>query len=402
MIVASMTEDLFEKVEASRDEIVESLSNLIKVKALSPENGGDGELEKAQYLEEFLEGFEIERYDAGDERARDGVRPNIVTRITGEESKTLWIISHLDVVPEGDLALWETEPFEPVVKDGKIYGRGSEDNGQAVVASLFAAKAIKELGLTPKYSIGLAFVADEEVGSKYGIQHLLEQDIFNKDDLILVPDAGSPQGDQIEIAEKSILWLKFSIYGKQGHASRPEGKNAARKATKFLFELDEALHKEFTKSNLLFKIPKSTFEPTKRDKNVDNVNTIPGLDVSYMDCRIIPDYDPQSVVDYVNDLKTKYGSIEVEILQKESSPPTPETSEIVTKLAEAVEKVKGIKPVKVGYGGNTCGAFFRKSGFQTAVWSTIDGTAHQPNEYAVIDNIIEDAKVYAILPFMRP
>lgn len=395
-----MTQDLFEKIEVSREEIVGVLSNLIKVKALSPENGGDGELEKAQYLEGLLKGFEIERYDARDERVSDGVRPNIITRITGEESKTLWIISHLDVVPEGDLALWETEPFEPVVKDGKIYGRGSEDNGQAIVASLFAVKAIKELGLTPRYSIGLAFVADEEVGSKYGIQHLLEQDIFNKDDLILVPDAGNPQGDQIEIAEKSILWLKFSIYGKQGHASRPEGKNAARKATKFLYELDEALHKEFAMSNSLFKIPRSTFEPTKRDKNVDNVNTIPGLDVSYMDCRIIPEYDPQSVVDYVNDLKAKYGSIEVEILQKVSSPPTPEDSEIVAKLAEAVEKVKGIKPVKVGYGGNTCGAFFRKFGFQTAVWSTIDGTAHQPNEYALIDNIIEDAKVYAILPFI--
>lgn len=395
-----MTPDLIDTIQSSRDRIVETLSDLIRIKALSPENGGDGELDKAEYLEQLLEGFEVERYDARDERARDGIRPNIVTRIEGEEAKTIWIISHLDVVPEGDLQLWDTNPFEPVVRDGRIYGRGSEDNGQAVVASLFAAKAIKELGLKPRYSLGLAFVADEEVGSKYGIQHLLKQDIFHKEDLILVPDAGSPQGDQIEIAEKSILWLKLSVHGKQGHASRPEGKNAARKAMKFLLALDEGLHREFGKSNSLFQIPTSTFEPTKREKNVDNVNTIPGLDVSYVDCRIIPDYDPNDIIRYVKQLKEEYGSIEVDVLQNESSPPTSEDSEVIVKLAEAVEKVKGVNPVKVGFGGNTCGAFFRKAGFQIAVWSTIDGTAHQPNEYAVIDSIVEDAQVFAVLPFI--
>ncbi len=395
-----MNQTLFDKIESSRDHMVETLSDLIRVKALSPENGGDGELDKAEYLIPLLEGFDVERYDAEDSRARDGVRPNIVARIEGEEAKTVWVISHLDVVPEGDLSLWDTNPFEPVVKDGRIYGRGSEDNGLAVVASLFAAKAIKELGLKPKYSLGLAFVADEEVGSKYGIQHLLKQDIFDKEDLIVVPDAGSPQGDQIEIAEKSILWLKFSTHGKQGHASRPEGKNAARKAMKFLLALDERLHQEFGHSNPLFKIPISTFEPTKREKNVDNVNTIPGLDVSYMDCRIIPDHNSDDIIKYVNRLAEDFGSIKVEVLQNESSPPTSEESEVVARLSEAVEKVKGVKPVKVGFGGNTCGAFFRKAGFQTAVWSTIDGTAHQPNEYAVIDNLVEDAKVFATLPFM--
>lgn len=395
-----MTRNLIEKIESSRDQIVETLSNLIRIKALSPDNGGEGELEKAEYLTQLLEGFKVERYDAEDERAREGIRPNIITRIDGKEAKTIWIISHLDVVPEGDPSLWDTDPFDPVVKNGRVYGRGSEDNGQAVVASLFAARAIKELGLKPRYSLGLAFVADEEVGSKYGIQHLLKQNIFHKEDLIVVPDAGSPRGDQIEIAEKSILWLKFSVHGKQGHASRPEGKNAAREAIKFLLVLDEALHKEFGKSNPLFHIPTSTFEPTKREKNVDNVNTIPGLDVSYMDCRIIPDYDPQDIIEYVNELKEKYGSIEVDILQNESSPPTSEDSEVVAKLSEAIETVRSIKPTKLGFGGNTCGAFFRKAGFQTAVWSTIDGTAHQPNEYAVVDNIVEDAQVFAVLPFM--
>ena len=119
----------------------------------------------------------------------------------------------------------------------------------------------------------------------------------------------------------------------------------------------------------------------------------------------MPEYDVDEVVSFIEDVRKFYeirdnAKIEMEIIQKESSPMTPESSEIVEKLKIAIEKVRNIKAEVVGIGGNTCAAFFRKAGFETAVWSTIDGTAHQPNEYAVIDNILNDAKVFAILPFV--
>ncbi len=59
-------------------------------------------------------------------------------------SQTLWVMTHTDVVPAGDIKLWTTtQPFEPLVKEGKVYGRGSEDNMQSMVASIFAVKALK-------------------------------------------------------------------------------------------------------------------------------------------------------------------------------------------------------------------------------------------------------------------
>ncbi|RLI78611.1 diaminopimelate aminotransferase [Archaeoglobales archaeon] len=397
--------ELFSIVESFRDEIVETLSNLIEIKALSPEWGGEGEYDKAEYLMTKLGGLEVERYDAEDSRAKFGIRPNIVARLHGKTDKTIWFVSHLDVVPEGDPKLWETDPFKAVVKNGRIYGRGSEDNGQAIVSTLYAAKSIIKAGLKPECSIGLVFVADEETGSKYGIQHLLKKNVFSKGDLFIVPDAGSPNGNVIEIAEKSILWIKFKIHGIQAHASTPKNLNAARRAMKFLMDLDEKLHSKFNLTNNLFNPPISTFEPTKREKNIDNINTIPGLDVSYMDCRILPNYDIEEVVNFIEDVRKFYeirdnAKIEMEIIQKESSPMTPEDSEVVEKLKAAIEKVRGVKVELKGIGGNTCAAFFRKAGFETAVWSTIDGMAHQPNEYAVIDNIVNDAKVFAFLPFV--
>lgn len=401
-----MMVELLDRIGEYRDFAASLLAQLIETVAISPDNGGEGEFDKAELLMQHLDGFRIERYDVEDERAKENIRPNIVARIRGESNRTLWIVSHLDVVPEGDRSLWHTEPFKATIAGDKIYGRGSEDNGQAIVSSLIAAKAILDLGLKPKYSLALAFVSDEETGSRYGIQHLLEEGVFKQDDLVVVPDAGSPDGSMIEIAEKSILWLKFMVYGKQGHASRPDTSyNAFRRAIKFLRDLDKALHIKFDAENDLFTPPTSTFEPTKREKNVDNINTIPGLDVSYMDCRIIPDYDVEDVLKFIMEFKREYElsdgyRIDVDIVQRESSPPTPENSEVVQILKKALKISRNIDAKVYGIGGNTCGAFFRKAGIGTAVWSTVDGVAHMPNEYAVIGNIIEDAKTLALLPFL--
>jgi len=398
-----MIKQIQEVVDEYRDGMVKTLCDLVRIKAVGPESGGEGELDKAEYLMKLLDGFEVERYDAPDDRAKGGVRPNIVARLKGKKDRRIWIVTHMDVVPEGDLKLWSTPPFEAIIRNGRIYGRGSEDNGQSLVASLFAAKAIMELE-KPEYTLCLAFVSDEETGSRYGIQHLLEQKIFKRDDMFVVPDAGNRDGSMIEIAEKSILWLKFTIHGRQAHASMPNiAVNASRYAMKFLLDLDKELHRRFNASNELFQPPTSTFEPTKKESNVDNVNTIPGLDISYMDCRILPDYDINDVLRTVEEVKKRHESevkIDVEVIQKEYSPPTPEDSLPVSLLSKAIEVSRGIKPSVFGVGGNTCAAFFRKAGFPAVVWSTIDGMAHQPNEYAVIDNMVADAKVFAVLPFL--
>ena len=335
-----MIKDIAKIVESYRDEMVKVMCNLIRIKAISPDVGGEGELDKAEYIQSLLDGFEVERFDAEDKRAKGGIRPNIVAKMEGKEDRMVWIVSHMDVVPEGDPALWQTPPFEPVIKDGKIYGRGAEDNNQAIVSSIFAGKTILKLGEKPKLGLGLVFVSDEETGSKYGIQYLIKKGIFDKDDLIVVPDAGNERGDEIEIAEKSIVWIKFKVHGIQSHASTPK-LNANRRAMKFLLELDRVLHERFNAKNELFNPPYSTFEPTKREKNVDNINTIPGLDVSYLDCRILPEYDVDEVIKVIEEVKKKYElrdkmPIEMEIIQKESSPPTPEDSEVVLKLKKAI------------------------------------------------------------------
>ncbi|MCS7144045.1 MAG: M20 family metallo-hydrolase [Archaeoglobaceae archaeon] len=396
---------MLKAIDRMKDEMVELLCKVIEVKAISPDFGGEGELDKAELLMKYLKDFDhVERFDAKDERAKGGIRPNIVAKVKGVVNKTIWIITHLDVVPEGDERLWRTPPFKAVVENGRVYGRGSEDNGQSIVSSLFAGIAVLNADVKPKYNLGLAFVSDEESGSEYGVKHLLKQRVFSKEDLFIVPDVGSQRGELIEIAEKSILWLKFEVFGTQSHASMPI-KNASRRAMKFILDLDEKLHSKFNAKNELFDPPYSTFEPTKREKNVDNVNTIPGLDVSYMDCRILPEYSVEEVIDYIESVRRFHEirdkeKIDVEVIQSSSSPKTPENAEIVLKLSETILNLRSIKPKLFGIGGNTCASFLRKEGFRESVaWCTTDSTAHKPNEYCKIENMVEDAKVFFSLFF---
>src|SRR4030067_3757831 len=103
-------EELFHQVEKLKPEMTETLTKLIRVPAVAPENGGDGEKRKAEELAEILAtvGFDqIEHFDAADSRVSSGKRPNIITYLRGESNvERLWIGTHVDVVPAGEETLW--------------------------------------------------------------------------------------------------------------------------------------------------------------------------------------------------------------------------------------------------------------------------------------------------------
>lgn len=395
------------RIASSKAEIVELETLLTSHPALAPESGGDGELEKVIALEGWLksQGFtQFQRFDAPDSRVSSGIRPNLVVTIPGkDDSFAVWFMAHTDVVPVGELSLWHTDPWKVVEKDGRLYGRGVEDNQQGLVASTVAALALLREGITPPHTVKLLFVADEEVGSTYGIKYLLkEHNLFKKDDIILIPDGGDSQGATIEVAEKNLMWLQFTVKGKQTHGSRPdEGINATLAGYDLALRV-HGLETVFDKRDTLFDPPYSTFQPTKKEANVPNINTIPGEDVFCMDCRILPCYTLDQVrVELrrcVKEVEDKYGvKVEWTEPQTAESPATPVDAPVARRLAEAVKAVTGVDTRFIGIGGGTVGAELRVKGFNAVVWSKLDETAHQPNEYTIIDNLISDSQVMAYM-----
>lgn len=400
------------RIASYRGEMIDLQRGLTAIPAISPDNGGEGEYEKARYLMSVIEAYRlgtIVEINAPDPRARGGVRPNIVIRHRGNHSRTVWIITHMDIVPPGEISMWEGDPYVLRTDGQRIYGRGVEDNQQDLVASLFAARACIDEGVSLSSSIGLIFVSDEETASSYGLDYLIKHpdNPIRKEDLIVVPDSGTTEGTMIEIAEKSILWLRFRTVGKQCHGSTPSlGRNAFLAASRLIVSLHEGLHKRFHKMDPLYDPPVSTFEPTKREANVPNVNTIPGEDVFFMDCRILPDYNLEEVESYARSeadrIETQFGvRVEISAMQRvQAPPPTRSDASVVAALKEAIGYVYGVEATPRGIGAGTVAAYLRLKGYPAAVWSRGDHTAHQPNEYCIIDNMVGNAEVFAYL-FLR-
>ncbi|MDR1124392.1 MAG: M20 family metallo-hydrolase [Elusimicrobiota bacterium] len=400
-------ENMFKTIEGMRDYILDLQRNMTRIPAISPDAGGKGEYQKAAYLEAELKKFkfdEIIRIEAPHKEAEGGVRPNLIAKYYGEnKNKTLWLLAHIDVVPEGDRAMWKTDPFELTLDaDGDtMYGRGVEDNQQAVVAALLAARAVMESGKRPPVNLGIMLLADEETGNKYGIEYVVEKrgDLFGKDDAFIVQDSGDPEGKSIEVAEKTVYWLKFTTQGKQAHASRPgDGNNAFVAGSALALALRKALYAKFDKKDNLFDPALSTFEPTKKEANVPNVNTIPATDVFYLDSRILPSYDVKDIdaeiAKVVKTIEDEYKvKVSIETINKQSSIATPADAELVKRYSEAVQKVNGVKAGIIGIGGGTFAAPVRNLGLAAVVGSRIYENPHTPNEKASIKFTLCDAKV---------
>ncbi|PJB88891.1 diaminopimelate aminotransferase, partial [Candidatus Peregrinibacteria bacterium CG_4_9_14_0_8_um_filter_44_15] len=312
-----MKTKLFKQIESYEAYAVELQRGLTAIPALAPSSGGDGEYDKAKWLEGELKKLKfdsIEWINAPQKEAKNGVRPNIVARYKGKNpGKTLWLMSHLDIVPPGEAKLWNSDPYKMVIKGRHLIGRGVEDNQQATVSSILVAKAMMELDYRPEFDLALLFCADEETGSGFGADYIAEHkpETFGKNDMFFIPDSGTEDGSTIEIAEKSIMWLKFQVKGRQCHASRPSlGINAMKAGAELIVLLDE-LNRRFPNKNPLFCPETSTFEPTKKEANVENINTIPGDDIFYFDCRILPDYNVDDVMAFihknVDKIVEKYG-----------------------------------------------------------------------------------------------
>jgi len=394
---------VMECVKRLEPEMVELQKELVRRPSVGPESGGEGEKARVDYLVPLLRGWglEVTEYRAPDPRVPCGYRPSIVARLKGRSGPCLWLMTHLDIVPAGARELWNTDPFEAVVKDGRIYGRGTEDNQQEMVASCFAVKAFLDSGIVPARDVALMLVADEETGSGHGAGWLLDNhDLCRSDDLVVVPDAGNGEGTFIEVAEKSIAWVRFAVQGRQGHASVPSG-NAHRVGANLLVKLDRVLHEKYDAKDELFRPEVSTFEPTKKEANVPNINTIPGEDVFYFDCRVLPQY---RLEDLLADMKAvaketgKQFGMEVEVGTEQfaqAAPATDPDAPVVKLLTRAIKDVYGKDPTAGGIGGGTVAAFFRRRGIPAAVWGKYVGTAHNPNEYCLIENMAGDAQVYA-------
>ncbi|WP_328476866.1 M20/M25/M40 family metallo-hydrolase [Actinoplanes sp. NBC_00393] len=310
------------------DEVVNLCQDLLRIDTT---NTGDprttvGERVAAEYVAERLGevGVETRLLESAPNRA------NLVARIPGADSSrgALLVHGHLDVVP-ADATEWSVPPFEGVIKDGYLWGRGAVDMKDFDAMVLAVVRDWRRTGYVPPRDIVLAYTADEEAGMEYGSQWLVRNhpDLFEgcteaigevggysytvNDDLRLY---------LVQTAEKGLDWLRLHAHGRPGHGSFIHDDNAVTALAEavarvgrhrfpvvltptvrtFLEQVSEALHIELNPddpeqaiaklgpiANLIGATIRNTANPTRLEAGYKD-NVIPGKASATVDCRTLP------------------------------------------------------------------------------------------------------------------
>ena len=231
--------ELLEILDSYEDEVLEFTKELIATDSANPP--GD-ERAVAQMVVDRLRDLGIDDVRTiGPEEER----PSVLAEVEGAKSGASLILSgHIDTKPAGDLTAWDTDPWDPVVSEGKLYGLGSGDMKAAVAAMTYAAAGLKKVGL-PAGTLKLVFTADEEAGSVKGSKWLAEQGLLEADAAIIGEPSGVHQEwEALHLVSRGAALFKVIVRGTQMHSSitdRLPAINASVKMAELMSRMDKDL-----------------------------------------------------------------------------------------------------------------------------------------------------------------
>lgn len=319
-------------------------------------------------------------------------RANFVGKI-GSGSPSVGFFPHLDTVPPGDG--WNTNPFSPTVKNGKLYARGAVDSKGNFASSWAAIKTFLRLRKKFNGTIYLVGCADEETGSKYGVEHLLKEGF--KVDYAIVPDGGYI--DKIMIGEKGIIRIKIKSYGVQAHGSSPElGVNAIEHLIRLLEEIRGLSFEDFSFHESFSGITKNIGVI----KGGHAVNIVPAYAEAEIDIRFPLGVDRKKIILAIHkkeqELRSKEKTARFEIEETFGVDPhlTNANSPLINAFLKSSREFS--MKMRVGtMGGVTDAKPLSLAGIDTLVHSLDDGSerAHNANEYVRLENIRIAAALYA-------
>lgn len=312
-------------------------------------------------------------------------RTNVVAKVGNEKGKKLLICTHIDTVPAGDG--WDTNPFEPVIKDGAVYGRGSGDNKGQVACAILVLEYLKSIEKQLKNEYIFVFAADEECGSTLGPKYLLNDNIINGDYALVVDVGGAMQ--KIDIAEKGVLNLKAVCKGKQAHGSTPhKGVSAIVNMSKFIAKLEHYalkadLHPFLSRPTINIGTISGGAAP----------NIVAGSCEAVLNIRYLPSQTPEGIIDELKKLSERFGDFSFEMMMK--IPPTEvDSKNILVETIRSVAERHGIKPVLHGLSGATDTKAFILQGIPAVGYDFVDDhIAHSANEYCKLDSLFKFAGI---------
>ena len=359
--------------------------------AIESENPPGNEAAVARYIFDFFAGlgYRPEKQFCGDDRY------NVIVRIDGDGNlnRTVMYSGHMDVVPAGAVCKWVTHPYNPVIRDGRLYGRGSSDMKGSIACAMYAAELLTKNKIRLDGCLLYVFDVDEE-HSNSGLEKFLSNPV--RADFVIV---GEPTGLKIAVGHRGVMAFTVTVRGKSVHAAQADKGLNSIYCSAVLIERIQALNAELSHNEYPY-LGKSSVNVTMIQGGT-KVNTVPDRCVLRIDRRLVKGENRENC------------AAQMEMLLKKLSEDTgcrcdleittycpcglidgnlPEVNIIKGAITEAL----GTPPVITGFEASCeAGMFIERLGIPAVAFGPGNiSEAHNTNEYITLEQLEKGAKAY--------
>jgi len=357
--------------------------NLISRHSVSPEDAGCQEL-MCTCLQAL--GFTIEHMPFGDVS-------NFWAR-RGDSSPLVCFAGHTDVVPPGDSAQWLSDPFEPEIRDGKLYGRGVADMKGSLAAMITACERFVQGNPDHKGSIAFLITSDEESiavdGTRKVVAALQARDENIDYCIVGEPSSSKSLGDVIRNGRRGSLNGTLTVHGIEGHVAYPELAN--NPIHQFMPALSELCAAQWDSGNDYF--PPTSFQISNIHAGEGTNNVVPGFMKALFNFRFSSELTEADIRQRTEAIFDKHYTNYSLDWQLSGSPFITEKGVLTEAVSHAIKTVTGLDTELSTSGGTSDGRFIAPTGAQVVEVGPVNKTIHKVNEEVLVDDLDRLSAIY--------
>lgn len=369
--------------EVSKHPEIDLLAELVRRESVTPDDAGCQAL-LSRRLEAL--GFQCETLTFGDVT-------NLWAR-RGTVAPVLCFAGHTDVVPPGDIEQWNTDPFEPIFKDGHLYGRGAADMKSGLASMVVAIEQFVSHNPNHKGSIAMLITSDEEGRARDGTLRVMQTlgERGEKLDWCVIgePSSQAELGDLVRIGRRGSLSGMLTVNGIQGHVAYPQlADNPIRRFAPVLSQLHEI---EWDQGNDYF--PATSFQVVDIRSGVGAPNVTPAELSARFNFRYSTEWNHESLKKRVHEVFDAH-DIDYELRWHLSGEPfLTEPGKLIDAVVQAVTEKRGSAPELSTGGGTSDGRFISPAGVDVVELGPINASIHKVNEHVKVDDVVQLTAMY--------
>ena len=311
----------------------------------------------------------------------------------GDSGPLFAFTGHTDVVPPGPLKDWKSDPFNPIERDGFLYGRGAADMKSSLAAMVIASERFLS-SQTLNFQLGFLITSDEEGEAINGIRKVMEnfkqREILIDYCLVGEPSSSTRIGDTIKIGRRGSLSGKLKILGIEGHVAYPE--SASNPIHGSITSLGKLVAEHWDNGNSSF--PPTSFQISNIHGGVGANNVIPeSLEIDF-NFRYSTEINDTSIKERVHKILDQ-DNLDYEIQWHLSGEPfLTSQSELIELVSDSVREETGEIPIQSTAGGTSDGRFIAPTGAQVVELGPSNQTIHKINECIEVADFEKLARIY--------